>query len=172
MVEYQNTQDFPGSPGGHFFYSDDAGEQAVVDSGIDGHFVRTGGSFKAGGSKQVCRFYGSVVPGPNSHFYTISDQECDWLKSLQEVPTPIDVQQWNYEGLSFAEEPAQIGVTGPDCTPGTIPVYRAYNNAYPAAGPKNLWDSAHRYSPNQTDIQQMVTQFGWRDEGIAFCSPP
>jgi hypothetical protein len=171
VVEYQNTRDFPGNPGGHFFYTDDVGEQAIVDSGIDGHFARTGRSFKAGGAKQMCRFYGSMVPGPNSHFYTISDQECAWLKSLQKVPAPIDVQQWNYEGLSFAAEPPQIGVSGPGCTAGTIPVYRAYNNAYPPVGPKNPWDSAHRYSANQADIQQMVTQFGWRDEGIAFCSP-
>ena len=172
VVEYQNTQDFPGSPGGHFFYTDDAGEQAMVDSGVDGNFVRTGKAFKAGGSKQVCRFYGSIAPGPNSHFYTISDQECDWLKSLQKVPTPTDVQQWNYERPSFTEEPPQIGATGPGCTPGMIPVYRGYNNAYPAAGPKNPWDSVHRYSASPADIQQMVTQFGWRDEGIAFCSPP
>jgi photosystem II stability/assembly factor-like uncharacterized protein len=171
VVEYQNTQDFPGSPGGHFFYTDDTAEQAIVDSGIDGRFVRTGRSFKAGGTKQVCRFYGSMVPGPNSHFYTISDPECDWLKSLQKVPAPIDVQQWNYEGLSFAAEPAQIGASGPGCMPGTIPVYRAYNNAYSVAGLKKPWDSTHRYSASQADIQQMVTQFGWRDEGIAFCSP-
>lgn len=171
VVEYQNTQDFPGSPGGHFFYTDNPGEQAIVDSGIDGHFMRTGNTFKAGGTKQMCRFYGSMVPGPNSHFFAISDEECDWLKSLQKVPTPIDVQQWNYEGLSFAAEPPQIGDAGAGCSAGTIPVYRAYNNAYPPAGPKNPWDSAHRYSVNQADVQQMVTQFGWHNEGIVFCSP-
>lgn len=170
VVEYQNTQDFAGSPGGHFFYTDDAGEQAIVDSGIDGHFLRTGRTFKAGGNKQVCRFYGSTVPGPNSHFYTISDQECASLKALQKVPTPSDVQQWNYEGLHFAEVLPQTANGVPACPAGTISVYRAYNNAYPPNGPKNPWDSAHRYSADHADIQQMVAQFGWRDEGIAFCS--
>ena len=87
------------------------------------------------------------------------------------MPTPIDVQQWNYEGQAFAEVPPQSGGFGPSCTTGTIPVYRAYNNAYPPVGPKNPWDSAHRYSADHADIEQMVEQFGWRDEGIAFCSP-
>lgn len=171
VVEYQNTRDFPGNPGGHFFYTDDTAEQARVDCGSAGWYERTGRTFKSGGSKQLCRFYGSTVPGPNAHFYTISDQECDQLKALQTVPAPSDVQQWNYEGLRFAEVPPLLGATGASCAVGTLPVFRAYNNAYPAAGPKNPWDSAHRYSANQADIQQLVTQFGWRDEGIAFCSP-
>ncbi len=33
VVEYRNTVDFSSSPGGHFFYSSDDGEQAFVDSG-------------------------------------------------------------------------------------------------------------------------------------------
>ncbi len=174
VVEYRNTQDFPGSPGGHFFYTDDPSEQALVDSGIAGQFVRTGRTFKAGGSKRLCRFYGSTAPGPNSHYYTISDQECEWLKALQNIPTPGNVQQWNYEGLSFAEVPPQPDVDGGFCAAGsgTVEVSRVYNNAYPAAGgPKNPWDSAHRYSVIRGDIQQMITQFGWRYEGVAFCSP-
>ena len=170
VVEYVNTEDFPGSPGGHFFYTDNPSEQANVDSGTDGHFVRTGETFKAGGTKKLCRFYGSVVPGPNSHFYTISDEECGYLKSLQRMPTPTDVQQWNYEGLVFSEFPQQSGDAEAGCMTGTIPVYRAYNNAYPSGEPKNPWDSAHRYTINQADIQQLVTQYGWSDEGIAFCS--
>jgi hypothetical protein len=31
LVEYINTDDFPASPGGHFFYSADPAEQAAVD---------------------------------------------------------------------------------------------------------------------------------------------
>lgn len=170
VVEYQNIEDFPGSPGGHFFYTENVAEQASVDSGISGRFVRTGRTFKASGTKPLCRFYGSPVPGPNSHFFTILDSECDRLKGLQKVPRPLDVPQWNYEGLSFSAVPAQVSAAGESCTAGTIPVYRAYNNAYPSSGPKNTWDSAHRFSTNWKDIEQMVTSFGWRDEGIAFCS--
>jgi hypothetical protein len=170
VVEYQNAKDFSSSPGGHYFYTDDPVEQALVDNGSAGEFVRTGRMFNSGGTKQLCRFYGSPAPGPNAHFYTISDEECARLKSLQRVPIPADVQQWNYEGLSFAGTAPQMGASGASCPAGTVPVYRGYNNAYPPAGPKNAWDSVHRYSTNQADIQQLVTQFGWRDEGIAFCA--
>ena len=53
IVEYRNTADFPTSPGGHFFYSADPGEQGYVDSGAAGAFVRTGRSIKIGGTTQV-----------------------------------------------------------------------------------------------------------------------
>jgi N-acetylneuraminic acid mutarotase len=171
VVEYRNTHDFAGSPGGHYFYTDDPAELTFLDAGNFGQFTRTGRTFNAGGSKQVCRFFGSASPGPNAHFYTISDDECAALKALQVFPTPRDVQQWNYEGLRFAAEPARIDAAGVSCPTGTLPVYRGYNNAYPLTGPRNTWDSMHRYSTNRADIEQMVTQFGWRDEGIAFCSP-
>jgi len=170
VVEYQNTQDFPGSPGGHFFYTEDVSEAAFVDGGGAGHFVRTGRTFNAGGSKELCRFYGSVVPGPNSHFYTASDTECATLHAAQKVPTPAAVPQWNYEGLSFTVVPAATGGAGPMCPERTLPVWRAYNNAYLASGAKNPWDSAHRYTTNRGDIMQMVAQFGWVDEGIVFCA--
>src|SRR5579862_3263862 len=65
-VEYTNSDDFPGAPAGHFFYSADPAEQAVVDLGIEGRFFRTGRTFATGGVTPVCRFYGSVTPGPNS----------------------------------------------------------------------------------------------------------
>lgn len=168
VVEYQNTQDFPSSPGGHFFYTANPGEQALVDSGAEGHFVRTGRTFNSGGPHPLCRFYGSVSPGPNSHFYTISDAECDGLIAMQQTPIPANTQQWNYEGVAFTGTPPQGDGT---CPAGTTAVYRAYNNAYPLSGPKNPWDSAHRLSTNHTDIQQLVTQFGWRDEGVVFCAP-
>ena len=170
VVEYRNTLDFPGSPGGHFFYTNDPAEIALVDGGAFGRFARTGRTFNAGGAKQLCRFYGSVIPGPNSHFYTISDEECDWLKAMQKIPVPGDAAQWNYEGLSFSMVPAESGEPIASCAAGTIPVYRAYNNAYPIAGPRNPWDSAHRYAVDHADIEQMVVQFGWSDEGVAFCS--
>jgi len=171
VVEYGNTEDFPGSPGGHFFYTDDPAEQALVDSGVFGRFVRTGKSFSAGGAKRLCRFYGSVTPGPNSHFYTIADSECNYLKSQQKVPAPTDTPQWNYEGLVFAEAPAHLTSAGPECLSPTVPVYRAYNNAFPLAGARKPWDSGHRYSVDHRDISRLVDQYGWRDEGIVFCAP-
>ena len=172
VVEYQDTVDFPNAPGGHFFYSSDPAEQAAVDAGAAGQFHRTARQFATGGSSPVCRFYGSQTPGPNSHFFTVNAAECQGLKSSQIVPTPSTVQQWNYEGIAYAATPPVVGANNvPACPAGTLPIYRAYNNAFPLAGPRNPWDSNHRFTPLQTDIVTMVS-LGWRDEGIAFCTTP
>ena len=170
VVEYLNTADFPGSPGGHFFYSSDPAEQAAVDAGAAGAFVRTGRSFNTGGTSPVCRFYGSVNPGPNSHFFTVDAGECSALRALQITPTPTTVPQWNYEGLGFSTTPAIAAANGARaCPANTLPVYRAYNNAFPLSGPKNPWDSNHRLTLALSDIAAMVA-IGWRDEGIVFCA--
>jgi hypothetical protein len=170
VVEYLDTADFPNSPGGHFFYSSDAAEQAAVDSGAAGLFARTGRVFLTGGTNPVCRFYGSVSPGPNSHFFTVDVNECNALRAAQITPRPTTVQQWNYEGLSYATTPATVGANGVrSCPAGTVPLYRAYNNAFSPSGVKNPWDSNHRFTPEISDIAAMVAA-GWRDEGIVFCT--
>lgn len=170
VVEYLDTADFPNSPGGHFFYSSDPAEQAAVDAGAAGAFSRTGRQFLTGGSSPVCRFYGSVTPGPNSHFFTVDVAECNALKAAQVSPTPATAQQWNYEGISYNTTPVSVAANGSrSCPAGTQPLYRAYNNAYPLSGPKNSWDSNHRFTPALGDIAAMVTR-GWRDEGIVFCT--
>ena len=70
--------------------------------------MRTGDDFLAyasgsapPGAINVCRFYGSISPGPNSHFYTAAIAECNALKALQQS-TPVGLKRWNYEGLAFA----------------------------------------------------------------------
>ena len=174
VVEYVNTGDFPLAPGGHYFYSADVREQVAVDVGEVGAFKRTGRSFKAGGYAAVCRFYGSQQPGPNSHFFTASQDECDFLKNLQQYPIPSTQQQWNYEGQGFmANTPIPATAAGgtPTCPAGSVPVYRAYNNAWNANGSKNPWDSNHRFSTDLNDIQEVVTKYGWRNEGMVMCSP-
>ena len=170
-VEYVNTADFPNSPGGHFFYTADAVEQAFIDGGGAGQFARTGNSFATGGIVRLCRFYGSIQPGPNSHFFTADEAECNALKALQRTPIPATVQQWNYEGLGFAASAALPLPGGTVACPGwTQPVYRAYNNAFTLTG-KNPWDSNHRYSTSHADIAGLVSGSGWHDEGIVFCAP-
>jgi hypothetical protein len=169
VVEYLDTLDFPNSPGGHFFYSSDPVEQAAVDAGAAGAFARTGRSFKTGGTAPVCRFYGSVTPGPNSHFFTVDVDECSALVAAQVTPRPTAVQQWNYEGIAYMTTPPALINGAVRCAAGTQPVYRAYNNAYPLSGPKNPWESNHRFSPVLADITALVAQ-GWRNEGIAFCT--
>ena len=172
IVEYINTLDFLLSPGGHFFYTNDAAEQASLDAGGAGRFTRTGSSFKPGGTKQLCRFYGSVTPGPNSHFFTINDAECDALKAAQVTPRPVSVQQWNYEGLIFSETPPIVGGGGVlSCPAATVPVYRYYNNAF-RAGVKNPWDSNHRYGTDKTSLDAFATANNWAGEGIVFCAAP
>ena len=172
VVEYRNTQDFPQAPGGHFFYSSDPDEQAGVDAGQAGKFERTGRSFNAGGYVPVCRFYGSVRPGPNSHFFSATPDECAQLKSLQQTPPPSGLPQWNSEGNSFyTVAPLSDAQGQKTCLAGTQPVYRAYNNAFAANGQRNAWDSNHRFSTARSDIDPLVQSYGWRDEGIAFCTP-
>jgi hypothetical protein len=171
VVEYVDTADFPNAPGGHFFYSSDPAEQAAVDSGAAGQFHRTGRQFLTGGTAPVCRFYGSISPGPNSHFFTVDQAECNQLKAAQVVPTPTTVQQWNYERNEYLTTPVSVAGDGTrSCPAGTQPLYRAYNNAYTTSGAKNPWDSNHRFTPVQSDVAALVA-LGWRDEGIAFCTP-
>jgi Repeat of unknown function (DUF5648) len=169
VTEFVNTSDFPTSPGGVFFYAATDAERQALESGSSGVWQRTGKSFFHGGFVKVCRFYGSVSPGPNSHFYTASDLECDLLKSLQVKPRPLDRQQLNYEGIAFyANAPIRSGNTV-TCPTQSIPLYRAYNAAYTAQG-KRTYDSNHRYSIDRADIAQVVA-LGWIDEGIAMCMP-
>jgi hypothetical protein len=132
VVEYVNTLDFPNAPGGHYFYASGSAEQATVDAGGAGKFVRTGRTFASGGFVPVCRFYGSMSPGPNSHFFTASASECEELKAMQVTPTPASTQQWNFEGNGFYSVTPVADAQGQmQCMAGTQPVYRAYNNCLP-----------------------------------------
>lgn len=148
-----------------YFITADAGEQTFVDSGAVGRWLRTGNAFRSGGSTKVCRFYGNEMTnpatgkiyGPNSHFYTAGPGECDGLKAAYTTAGP----SWKFESLDFST--AQLG--GSACAPGTVPVYRAYNN-----GSVRGVDSNHRLTTNRTSIDQ-VTARGWIDEGIAMCAP-
>ena len=149
----------------HYFLTADAGEQAFVDSGAVGTWLRTGGAFRSGGAAQVCRFHGNAlanpathaVYGPNSHFYTAGQAECDGLRSAYDPNAP----SWRFESLDFAT----TRLAAAACEPGTVPVYRAYNN-----GSARGIDSNHRITTNRTAIEQVLAR-GWIDEGIAMCAP-
>ena len=172
VVEYVDRGDFPAAPGGLYFYSSDPAEQITVDTGGAGAFFRTGRTFAAGGSNAVCRFYGSVMPGPNSHFFTVDPGECNGLKAAQIVPLPATTPQWNFEGNGFSTTlvtPAQ-GATARSCPAGTTMVLRTYNNAFSPSGVRNPWDSNHRFVRSQADITAMIA-LGWKDEGGVFCAP-
>jgi hypothetical protein len=145
----------------HYFITADANEAKAVDSGAAGAgWKRAGYQFKSVGSAAVCRFYGSMSPGPNSHFYTADANECAGLKQIQ-ANTPSSEKRWNYESIAFA---ATLPAAGGVCPTGMLPIYRAYNNGF-ARG----IDSNHRITSNLADIQQVVAR-GWIDEGVVMCA--
>ncbi|MDP4027875.1 MAG: fibronectin type III domain-containing protein, partial [Gallionella sp.] len=152
----------------HYFRTADAGEASGIDNGAAGAgWVRTGDDFRAysaatalGGAVPVCRFYGSVSPGPNSHFYTASQEECAGLKALQQS-TPDGEKRWNYEGLAFAVAlPSTAG-----CPAGSTSIYRLYNNGFARGA-----DSNHRYTSLQSEYQRLQSA-GWGGESVVMCSP-
>ena len=153
----------------HYFISAGAEEVALLDRGGNGDFKRTGQSMLAWmraadappGAVPVCRFYAA---GPNSHFYTGSAQECDYLKTLerdQRAAASAKGQPflgWAYETIAFWAVMPQNG----QCPGGMRPVYRAYNNR--AA----QMDSNHRFMDDPA--QRAAMSVGWIDEGAQLCS--
>ena len=110
----------------------------------------------------VCRFYGSLTIGPNSHFYTADPQECAGLKSLQ-ATTPPGTPKWNFEENAFAVDVPSNGAC-PSHAP--IPVWRLYNNR----AAQN--DSNHRYTTDLVVYATLIAQGPWKGEGIVMCAQP
>lgn len=145
----------------HYFITADANEVSAIDNGGSGPgWSRTGDTFKTGGDTLVCRFYGSLSPGPNSHFYTADADECAFLRQLQST-TPATERRWNFESNDFSTTPA----VDRQCPAGLVPVHRAYNNGFA----RNI-DSNHRITSNAAAIQAVVAG-GWSDEGVVMCAP-
>lgn len=145
----------------HYFITANPNEAAAIDSGSAGPgWARTGYKFAAGGSTPVCRFYGSVSPGPNSHLYSLQGAECSSLMQLQ-TSIPATQPRWNFESLDFMSTPASGGA----CPSGTVPVYRAYNNGFA----RNI-DSNHRLASDSAAMQEVVAR-GWIYEGLVMCAP-
>jgi protocatechuate 3,4-dioxygenase beta subunit len=154
----------------HYVIVSDPNEAAMIDAGGAGPgWQRTGQSFgldepPATSGINVYRFYGSVSPGPNSHFYTVSEEEKAVLLQLANS-TPATQKRWNYEGVGFRAGPSSNEVC-PQSLIGpaySVPVYRLYNKGYPVK------DSNHRYAVSTTVVQEMVAK-GWALEGVAFCA--
>jgi predicted esterase len=159
VVEFYNT-DLD-----NYFITANADEAAAIDGGSAGAgWRRTGYSFRSGGPTAVCRFYGSTLPGPNSHFYTVDAAECQGLKDAQfsaDDPRRLTVKSWNFESLDFLSTPPTSGL----CPSGTVPVYRAYNN-----GSARGVDSNHRITSSPAALQEAVAR-GWNNEGVVMCAP-
>jgi hypothetical protein len=149
----------------NYFITADPAEQAMIDKGGVGRWMRTTGGFKAGGNSTVCRFYGNgainpatgAIYGPNSHFYTADPAECANLKAIFDPKA----KSWKFESNDFATNVASAGA----CATGLVPVYRAYNNGFSRGV-----DSNHRITSNYPAYQQTVAA-GWTGEGVVMCAP-
>ncbi|MBE8717793.1 hypothetical protein C4F51_11420 [Cellvibrio sp. KB43] len=95
----------------------------------------------------VCRLYSAHV---ESHYYTIDEEECDFLQTLG----------WQFQGDAFKAIPAVGGV----CPSGTVAVLRLYIDRMPSS------TMNHRFTTDAEAYQSMIHQ-GWTGEGVAFCSP-
>ena len=152
----------------HYFRTAIAAEAATLKANPALGFQYTNKDFRAfqsdiirpASTKPVCRFYGSISPGPNSHFYTADPDECASLKQAQ-ASTPSGAPRWNFEEIAFAID---VPVNGACPASAPIPVYRAYNRR----AAEN--DSNHRYTIDIGVYQQMLA-LGWQGEGIVMCSP-
>ena len=151
----------------HYFRTANAEEAAALKANPSLGFNATGNDFRAfhrsaypADARPVCRFYGSVTPGPNSHFYTVDADECAAVRALQYTQS-ADNPRWNFEEVAFA---IYTPVAANACPPvAPMKVYRAYNNRA-AQG-----DSNHRLTTDTITYNQMIAQ-GWSGEGVVMCA--
>ena len=151
----------------HYFRTANPDEATAVDNGGAGPgWVRTGDNFTAfvrgaigANSLDVCRFYGSIMPGPNSHFYTAVVDECNALKALQ-ASTPAAQPRWNYEEIAFS---ILIPVGGICPVQAPVPVYRLYNQRAVQG------DSNHQYTTRIATYMQNIA-LGWSGENVVMCA--
>lgn len=101
----------------------------------------------------VCRFYGRPAGGPNSHFFTAQQDECNLVKSSG---------GWFYEGIGFYARPVD---SAGKCPAGWLSVNRAYNNGFAQN------DSNHRFTTSDSTVREMG-QDGWAVEGTVMCARP
>jgi hypothetical protein len=151
----------------HYFMTLDGFEAALLDDHPEMGWVRTGRTFGSlhpfdiPGTSKGCRFYGDPVIGPNSHFYSTQDYECQGLLALQQS-TPPGVPAWHFEAYTFS---ATNPVDG-QCPPNLSPVYRAFSGPVSSAAGPN-----HRYTTDVALYQAMLAK-GFIGEGVHFCAPP
>jgi len=148
----------------HYFITADPAEIQFVDTALRDTFARTGLYFYAylfpaqapAGAAPVCRFYADATVQINSHYYTASSSECQFVLA-------------NWPGIWRLETPSAFYVRVPDaagnCPDGTLPVYRFFNNRR---------DANHRYTIDLSVRRAMLNR-AWVPEGngtraVAFCS--
>ncbi|MDQ2962209.1 MAG: hypothetical protein M3R31_03465 [Pseudomonadota bacterium] len=144
-VEYYNAD------WGFYFLTSFPEEISALDNGaFNGAWQRTGESFSVWplpivGSVATCRFFSAVFAPRSTHVYTPFVSECSALKT-----NPA----WSYEGIAFY---VQLANASGICAPGTIALYRLYNNGM--GGAPN-----HRYTTSISTLVEMIAA-GWVFEG-------
>jgi hypothetical protein len=146
----------------HYFLSADAAEIGALDSGKFAGWTRTGYSFDVlpsvsaplADSVPVCRYYGNPAEGLNTHFYSASAQECQFVG--ERWPTTWLLESGNVFQVVKVDAGSHL------CPAGTTTVYRFFNNRK---------DVNHRYVVSEV-IKAEMTARGWVPEGAAFCSSP
>lgn len=151
----------------HYFVTADSAETLLLRTLRSLGWQATGEQFAVlpvatalnGSLRQVCRFYGSVTPGPNSHFFTADPAECAALTQLQQT-TPVSSPRWNLEGRVLV-----VAVPGQGNCPAAYPqpIRRFYN------GRAMQNDANHRYVTSSAIALAMRTA-GWVDEGVVMCA--
>lgn len=152
----------------HYFMTIEGFEVGILDDNRAAMgWVRTGKRFGAWaaaplpGTTRLCRFYGDLAAGPNSHFYIPQGAGCEGLRQL-EAQAAVGTKAWRLEGIVFSATEAASG----SCPGSLAPVYRFYNRGYEQGK-----DSNHRYSTDPAVSAEMLAK-GWASEGVAFCAPP
>jgi hypothetical protein len=149
----------------HYFITAIPQEISDLDSGVHGGWERTGESFRVyapgssgpPGRQPVCRAYGDPLAGLDSHFYSVSPEECTaTLRGFNRA--------WLLEASEVFQADAPNAVTGA-CVAGGIPIYRLWNGRS---------DSNHRYVSSLALRNQMMGA-GWISEGygvngVAICT--
>ncbi|HTE89034.1 MAG TPA: hypothetical protein VK639_08785 [Terriglobales bacterium] len=139
----------------HYFVTQDAVEIQALDNNVFPGWLRTGQSFLAylphqsdNRGRPVTRYYGLPSAGLDSHFYSASTAE------NAAMGRPPFVAAWALEGKNVFEIATPQTLTG-ECPPGTVTVYRLWNNRP---------DSNHRYTTDLSIKQQMIAR-GYVPEG-------
>ena len=137
----------------YYFVTAFPDEIAVLDAGaFGGVWKRTGQTFEVwtgptNGALPTCRFFTITFAPKSSHFYTPYAAECAAVKNNP---------NWQFESIAFyLQLPDANGI----CPPGTVILYRLYNNGM--GGAPN-----HRFTISLATFNQMQSQ-GWIFEGDA-----
>jgi photosystem II stability/assembly factor-like uncharacterized protein len=140
----------------HYFVTADRAEAEMLSAAGLPPWVPTGETWPVVDSGTppavpVCRFFSAAFAPKSSHFYTPFADECAKVRTYPE---------WQFESYAFdLEIPPGFGSGTGTCRPGTLPLYRLYNNGM--GGAPN-----HRYTTSSATFAAMIGA-GWVFEGEA-----